>query len=97
MLKELSSDEVISPDEGSACQSQEGWITVDVWCHPDLLFVTSPLICSGPPVLVEEDSEQKSSLEWASNEGAASLGEAHCERLLMGSMWGAYSCLTPSP
>ena len=97
MLKELSSDEVISPDEGSACQSQEGWITVDVWCHPDLLFVTSPLICSGPPVLVEEDSEQKSSLEWASTEGAASLGEAHCERLLMGSMWGAYSCLTPSP
>ena len=97
MLKELSSDEAISQDEGSACQSQEGWITVDVWCHPDLLFVTSPLICSGPPVLVEEDSEQKSSLEWASTEGAASLGEAHCERLLMGSMWGAYSCLTPSP
>ena len=48
-----------------------------LWCHPDLLFVTSPLICPGPQVLVGEDSEQKSSLELASTEGAASLGEAH--------------------
>ena len=46
-----------------------------LWCHPDLLFVTSPLICPGPQVLVGEDSEQKSSLELASTEGAASLGK----------------------
>ena len=83
--------------KGVHVKIRRGGLQWMLWCHPDLLFVTSPLICSGPPVLVEEDSEQKSSLEWASTEGAASLGEAHCERLLMGSMWGAYSCLTPSP
>ena len=66
-------------------------------CHPDLLFVTKLLICPGLPVLVDEDSDQKSSQELPSTERAASLGVALCERLLMRSMWGGYSSLTPSP
>ena len=68
-----------------------------LWCHPDLLLVTSPLICPGPPELVDEDSKQNSFPELPSTEGAASLGAARCERLLTGSVWGGYSGMTPSP
>ena len=39
-----------------------------LWCHPDLLFVTSPLICPRPQVFMDEDSEKKSSLELAFTE-----------------------------
>ena len=45
-----------------------------LWCHPDLLLVTSPLICPGPPELVDEDSEQKSFPELPSTEGDCLLG-----------------------
>ena len=55
-----------------------------LWYHPDLLLVTSPLICPGPLELVDEDSKQNSFPELPSTEGAASLGAAHCERLLTG-------------
>ena len=68
-----------------------------LWCHPDLLFVTRLLICPGPPGLVDEDSDQKSSQELPSTERAASLGAALCERILRGSIWGGYSSLTLSP
>ena len=40
-----------------------------LWCHPDLLFVTRLLICPGPPVLVDEDSDQKSSQDLPFTEG----------------------------
>ena len=54
--------------KGVHVKIRRGGLQWMLWCHPDLLFVTSPLICPRPQVFMDEDSEKKSSLELASTE-----------------------------